>query len=594
MAKFTKESIESLRQQIDLVDVLSSHLDLKRTGASFKALCPFHEEKTPSFIVQRGSSHYHCFGCGAHGDAIAFLMGHLKMSFTDAVESLAERFGVTLEKSDVETPKGPSKASLKNALEMAAQLYHYLFLYSQEAEEALCYLFERGIDLAFIRRFQLGYAPKKGDVLRKFLRAKGCDEETLEQAGLLHASRGRDFFSERILFPIRDAMGSVIGFSGRKFKEETFGGKYINTPETPLFKKSRVLFGLSDARAKITKERKVIVVEGQIDALRLIHAGFDYTVAGQGTAFGSEHVKELLHLGVSKVYLSLDGDEAGREATYKIGDLFMHSGIEVYVVRLPEGSDPDTLLLTKGPLFFSTLLEKAQDYLSFMFHHLSKGQTELSPAKKNEIVAKIAQGIRAWEHPILVYESLKKLSVVAEVPENILKIEPLPDLFIQKSDHVSFERVNPDRILETDLLRWLFLAAPTHPTLIDLVKANIQEQHFRIPAARDLYNAFMQAPSDLLGLAACLQEEQQQLLTEIMQRKINIQKAEEGCRETLRKMLMRSWTAEKEAIRLRIHSSYLSDEEALELARQFDALKNQIPTLIDSDRGLDEKTSHSF
>jgi DNA primase len=580
MSKFTKESIERLREQIDLVDVLSSHLDLKRAGASFKALCPFHEEKTPSFIVQRGDSHYHCFGCGAHGDAIAFLMGHLRMSFTDAIESLAERFGVTLEKSDAaEQPKGPSKTSLKNALEMAAQLYHYLLLYAQEAEEALDYLFKRGIDLSFIRRFQLGYAPKKGDVAIKFLRAKGVDDETLEQAGLIHVPKRRDFFAERILFPIRDGVGSVIGFSGRKFKEQTFGGKYINTPETPLFKKSRILFGLSDSRSKITKERKAIIVEGQIDALRLIYAGFDYTVAGQGTAFGAEHVKELVHLGVSKIYLSLDADEAGREAAYKIGDLFMHSGIEVYVLSLPEGSDPDTLLLAKGPLFFSTLLENSQDYLSFVFHHLAKGQTELTPTKKNEIVAKMAQSIRAWEQPVLIYESLKKLSEIAQVPENILKIEPLPELFIQRSDHVSFERVNPDRILETDLLRWLFLATPTYPKLIHLVKANINEQHFRIPAARDLYNAFLEAPSDLLALASTLHEEQQQLLSEIMQRKINIQKAEEGCKETLRKMLMRSWTAEKEAIRLKIHSAYLSDEQALELARQFDILKNQVPIL---------------
>lgn len=578
MSRYTKESIETLRQHIDLVDVLSAHLDLKRAGASFKALCPFHEERTPSFIVQRGDSHYHCFGCGAHGDAIAFLMGHLKMSFGDAVEHLAERFGVTLEKSDASEPmKGPSKATLKHALEMAGQLYHTLLLYAEEAESALRYLYERGIDLSFIRRFQLGYAPKKGDVALQFLRAKGFDQETLEQAGLIHAAKRRDFFTERILFPIRDAMGHIIGFSGRKFKEETFGGKYINTPETPLFKKSRVLFGLSDARAQIAKEKKAIVVEGQIDALRLIYAGFDITVAGQGTAFGLEHVKELVHLGVSTVYLSLDGDDAGREATLKIGDLFMHNGIEVQVVELPEGMDPDTLLLTKGPPFFAQLLEKAHDYLTFMFDHFSRGHTPLTPAKKNEIVAEIARRIRAWEQPVLVHESLKKLSEVAEIPEAILKIEPIPDLFIARSDHVVFDRVNPDRILETDLLRWLFLASPTYPQLIPLVQANIEALHFRIAAARDLYAAFLEAPSDLLALAPTLHEEQQQLLTEIMQRKINIAKAEDGCKETLRKMLIRSWTEQKETIRLKIHSAFLSDDEALALARQFDELKNKIP-----------------
>src|SRR5262249_1487277 len=158
--------------------------------------------------------------------------------------------------------------------------------------------------------------------------------------------------SERITFPICDAAGAVIGFSARKYLETTFGGKYINTPETPLFKKSRVLFGLNFSRRRIAKEKKAIIVEGQIDALRLIKAGFNLTVAGQGTAFGEGHVKELLNLGVSEVFLALDGDEAGREATHKIGNLFQKEGIEVRVVNLPGKSDPDTFLKEKGPEAF--------------------------------------------------------------------------------------------------------------------------------------------------------------------------------------------------------------------------------------------------
>lgn len=201
MPLYTQESIETLRQRIDLVDVLMSHLELKRSGASYKALCPFHEEKSPSFIVQKGDSHYHCFGCGAHGDAIAFLMGHLKMGFVQAVESLAERFQVTLEKNDdVEAEKGPSKAALKNALEHAAQFYHYLLLHSVEGHEALQYLYKRGMDLSFIQRFELGYAPKNGDILFKYLRSEQIEEAIIEQVGLLN-SKKRDFFMQRILFP---------------------------------------------------------------------------------------------------------------------------------------------------------------------------------------------------------------------------------------------------------------------------------------------------------------------------------------------------------------------------------------------------------
>jgi DNA primase len=589
MPLYTKESIETLRQRIDLVDVLSSHLDLKRSGASFKALCPFHEEKTPSFIVHKGDAHYHCFGCGAHGDAIAFLMGHLKMGFAQAVETLAERFQVALEKTDVSNEeKGPSKTSLKNALEHAAQLYHYLLLHSVEGQEALHYLYARGINLAFIQRFQLGYAPKRGDVLYKFLQSEQIAEDSIEQVGLLNAKR-RDFFTQRIMFPIRDGLGAVIGFSGRKFKEETFGGKYINTPETPLFKKSRVLFGLSYSRVKIAKERAAIIVEGQIDALRLIFMGFDYTVAGQGTAFGQDHAKELLHLGVSKVYLALDGDEAGHEAAAKIGNLFLHDGVDVFIVPLPSGKDPDSLLLDKGPEHFSSLLQQSSDYLTFLFQHLSKGEKQLSPSRKNEIVKQMADRIKTWQQPVMVHESLKKLSEIAQIPESTLGIGqmPLPDLFIRRSDKVQFDQVNPDRILETDFLRWLFLASPHYPQIIALSKKNIRDEHFRILGARKLYAEFMKAqeenrPCDLLAIGGSLDgQEEQDLLSEIMQRKINRQKAEEGCKETIRKMLLRTWMEQRESIRIKIHSTFLSDEEALELAKQFDTLKSQIPEVID-------------
>lgn len=588
MALYTQESIETLRQRIDLVDVLMSHLELKRSGASYKALCPFHEEKSPSFIVQKGDSHYHCFGCGAHGDAIAFLMGHLKMGFVEAVESLAERFSVALEKTaDVHEEKGPSKATLKNALEQASHAYHYLLLHSVEGHEALQYMYKRGLNLDFIKRFELGYAPKSGDILYKFLRSQGVEEVIIEQVGLLNVKK-RDFFAERIMFPIRDGMGSVIGFSGRKFREETFGGKYINTPETLLFKKSRVLFGLSYSRARIAKERKAIIVEGQIDALRLIHSGFDYTVAGQGTAFGQEHAKELMHLGVATVFLALDGDDAGREAAAKIGNLFLHKGVDVRIASMPKGQDPDGLLLERGPESFQRLLDESTEYLTFLYQHLSQGIADLTPSKKNEIVKQMTDTIKSWEEPVMVHESLKKLSQIAQVPETVLGLDQIevPDLFIRKSAKVDFDQVNPDRILETDFLRWLFMAGSQCPRIIAIAQANVRKEHFRLDAAYNLYQEFMKAHEekracDLLTLGASLEkEDEQHLLAEMMQRKINLQKAQEGCEETIRKMLLRSWMQEREAIRIKLHSTYLTDDEALDLAKQFDALKSQIPELI--------------
>ena len=197
MAIFNKESLEALRQRIDLVELLSAHVDLKRTGSSFKGLCPFHDEKTPSFIVQKGDSHYHCFGCGAHGDAIQFLMAHQKMSFADAVESLAQRFHVHLEKVDAEEEKGPSRTLLKEALNHAANFFHFYLLYTADGHEALRYLYRRGIDLNFISHFKIGLAPKNLKFFRKAMHEKGVSDAIMADAGLLTRSKEnhwRDFF----------------------------------------------------------------------------------------------------------------------------------------------------------------------------------------------------------------------------------------------------------------------------------------------------------------------------------------------------------------------------------------------------------------
>ncbi len=590
MAIYSKDSLETLRQRIDLVEVLDSHLQLQRSGSSFKALCPFHEEKSPSFIVQRGDTHYHCFGCGAHGDAIAFLMTHVKMGFIEAIESLAERFQVHLEKvDDTEQNKGPSKASLKQALEKAAKLYHFLLLHSEEGHVALKYLYERGLDLDFIRAFEVGFAPRQGDLLLRYLRELRINDESSEQAGLISAGTGRkrDFFIDRIMFPIRDPLGAVIGFSGRKYKEETFGGKYINTPETPLFKKSRVLFGLSYCRQRIAKERQSIIVEGQVDALQLIHAGFNYTVAGQGTAFGEEHVKELIQLGIARVYLALDGDKAGQEAAAKIGNFFQSRGVEVMVVPLPEGSDPDAVLKDRGPPYFEELLQQSKNYLTFLFDHFSKGRDLSSPSQKSEVVEKITAMVRGWEQPVMVHESLRKLAEIAKVPESALNIGniSLPDLFIKKTGSVQFHAIDPNRILEADLLRWLILAGKQEPRLIALAKANLRKEHFYLGSALRLYEGFIEAydseqPCDLLTLGQCLEETDSQFLSEIMGRKINMQKAEEGLKETLRKILIRHWMDEREKIRSQIHSGNLTDEQAIELVKQFDEIKRNIPELV--------------
>jgi DNA primase len=590
MPLYSKESLDLLRERVDLLEVVSAHIPMQKSGASYKACCPFHEEKSPSFMMQRGDKHYHCFGCGAHGDAIAFLMGYVKMSFIDALEYLAERFQVRLERIEqTSEDKGPSKTQLKSALDKASRYYHFFLLHTEEGQVALRYLYERGIDLSFIRRFQVGYALKQDSAITQLLRSEGVPEEVLLETGLLSITstgRKRDFFQERITFPIRDPMGAVIGFSARKFKEETFGGKYINTQETPLFKKSHVLFGLSYCRQTIAKERKALIVEGQIDALRLIHTGFTFTVAGQGTAFGEGHVRELVSLGVNHVYLALDADKAGMEAAVKIGDLFQHKGIDVSVVELIEGSDPDSFIKENGPEGFSKLMTDAKQYLHFVYGYLL-GKGPVSPSKKSEIVESLVERIKKWEHPVLVHESLKKLATIAGVPEATIGMGThVAGGFIRRGESVTKFSIDPNKILETDLIRWILLSNDPKKW-IELSKKNITAEQMKTPACKSLYAALLLAneqntPIDLLSLGSEVQTiEEQQILADLMQRKINIEKAEEGIKESIRKIQLRHWMEEREAIKIQIQQSNSAEEEVLLLAKKFDDLRRNPPAVVE-------------
>ncbi|HSX14268.1 MAG TPA: DNA primase [Chlamydiales bacterium] len=586
MGTFSRESLEHLRSRIDLVEVLNPYLKFQRSGSSFKALCPFHEEKSPSFMIQKGDSHYHCFGCGAHGDAIQFLMTHLRMSFAEAVEHLADRFQVPLEEVETNQPKGTSKTILKEALQKAGSFYQFCLLHTPDGHAALEYLYSRGIDLDFIQTFEFGYAPRTPQVFQKMMNEQKVSNAILEEVGLV--TRGRDFFSDRITIPIRDSVGNIIGFSARKFKPDTFGGKYVNSPETALFKKSKVLFGLSYSRKTIAKERRALIVEGQIDALRLIHSGFLWTVAGQGTAFGEEQAKELIQLGVRQVYLALDGDNAGQEATLKIGHIFQKSGVEVRVVKLPEKCDPDLILQEKGLQEWQKLLETTINYIQFTVDRLSQTINIQSPAGKNEIVQTIAKKIREWDHPLMVRESLRELAKITQVPESILNTgeDHSPQIFIKRSASVTFFEVDPDRILEADLLRWLFLMGDSLPELLPLAEKNLTSEHFRLNAARILFEKYKTAVQegrsrDLLTLAIDLDQAEAQLfLAEVLQKKVNRDRALACFTETIEKMLERHWMQQREEIKLKIYSGRCSEEEVLQLAKQFDQIKKERPQIV--------------
>ena len=593
MPFFKKESLESLRQRIDLVDLVSSYVELRKAGSSYKGLCPFHDEKTPSFTISPGDRHYHCFGCGAHGDAIEFLMNHLHLSFFEAVEFLAQRFQVTLEyeESDKKQSKGPDKKKIRQALSQASRFFNYYLLHSEEGREALNYLYSRGICLKFIKAFRLGLAPSKMGMLEKVMGQMGFNSFILEQGGLLKKSaktgRLQDFFIDRVMFPILDPTGLVIGFSSRKFKETTFGGKYVNSPETPVFKKSRVLFGLHAARKEIAKQGKALIVEGQIDALRLNFAGFPLAIATQGTAFADGHLEELTRLGVTKVFLAFDADSAGKEAAYRVGNMFQKKGVEVFVVSLPENTDPDGFVLQKGLDSFLELLDKSCTYLEFAVDFLGNQLDLQSPAGKAEVVKKLKEQIKQWEDSIMVYESLKKLFVMLNIPLELLDEKvplksvgrPIQKLQIQRT------KVDADVILEQDLLRLMFFFAKTQPELLELVFKNLREADFFDDTCRDFFSLITktfqeQGAVDAFSLAYHLEENRQNFLKELLDKKVFAQRAEEMLRTTVLKVLERNWLRKRDLLASELKDKEVSEEKKAELLKEFGQLSQNKPVLL--------------
>lgn len=590
MALFSKRCLEELREKVDLSEVISAYVPLKKAGGSYKGLCPFHNEKSPSFVVQNGDTHYHCFGCGAHGDAVSFLMNFLKLSFVECVEMLASRFGITLEYQEKEDGhKEPNLAPLKSALNMTREFYHFHLLHTEEGHRALEYLYKRGLDLPFIQAYQIGFSPSNEALTIAYYKEKKINKEILIEAGLAKegpSGKLYPFFSSRIMFPIQDISGNVIGFSGRSIEPQVRGGKYINTPETPLFKKSKILFGLNYSRRRIAKDQKAIIVEGQIDALRLIHEGLNLTVAGQGTAFGAGHVEVLKKLGVEHVFLAFDGDEAGQAASVKVGQLFQKVGIEVSVAIFGPKEDPDAVLKEKGLEELMSILKAAKPYIEFIIERLSSKIKIDTPAGKNRVAKEASDMIRDWDHPLMIHEGLKQLAKLLNVPEAMMNPgAPSVQPKIFPSVHETKGEINVDRILECDLIRGLFLLKTADRQEVSrIVEMNLTDQMFRDKTCHKLYRHLLslikeqeKEKIDMFDLAEVLDKDEEFLIDQLVKKRVNIDRVKEGVLLAIEKILERGWMIERERIKGMIQKGDATEEEILALAKKFDQLKKEKP-----------------
>jgi DNA primase len=366
--------IEELLARTDIVEVVERRVELKRAGAEFQARCPFHEEKTPSFTVSPRKQFYHCFGCGAHGSAIGFLMQYEGLEFLDAVDELARNAGLEVPRSEGARPR-PAEGIFQ-VLAAAADYYRAQL---PEHAEAVDYLKSRGLTGETCRDFGLGFAPPAWDGLLATLGTDERQQKLLQDAGLL--SQGRkgayDKFRNRIMFPIHDRRGRVIGFGGRALGDD--GPKYLNSPETELFHKGRELYGLYQARQRSGRLESIIVVEGYTDVLALVQAGLSNVVATLGTATTTDQAGLLFRAADTVVYC-FDGDEAGRKAAWRALQATLpklREGLLGSFLFLPEGEDPDSLVRAKGLSAFQALLDAAVPLSDFLFDHLS-GQVDMS------------------------------------------------------------------------------------------------------------------------------------------------------------------------------------------------------------------------
>ena len=364
------EIIQEIRDRTDIVEVVSSYVSLKRSGANNQGLCPFHSEKTPSFNVNSTRQIFHCFGCGVGGNAFSFLMQIEGLAFPEAVRRLGEKVGVDVPDEEVtpaEEQRRQEFEKLARINEVAAEFYHQLLIESDEGGIARRYLRQRGYDSETVKAFQLGYAPEKWESLATHLQEKGFDLKLVrDKIGLIREGKeGRgdyDLFRKRLLFPIHDIRGQVVAFGGRVLDDSL--PKYINSPESPVYYKSRILYGLYQAREAMRREGCGIVVEGYFDQMALYRAGFTHAVASCGTALTPEHGK-LLKRYSERVLLLFDQDKAGMKATFRSMEVLLPEGLSVAVVTLGEGEDPDSFLVANGPDEMAARLEAAQPVLDY-------------------------------------------------------------------------------------------------------------------------------------------------------------------------------------------------------------------------------------
>ena len=417
------ETIEQIATGNDIVEVIGSYFPLKRAGANFKALCPFHQEKTPSFMVSPSRQTFHCFGCGAGGSVFRFVMKYEHVDFPEAVRKLATRAGITIveQRGAVDEDRQYEiRRKLKKLHTEAAEWFHENLTKKEIGESARKYLKQRGITAEIAKRWQLGYAPDEWDAFGSWARGQAYDARDLIASGLvktkdddqtsnLSPRTSYDRFRGRIMFPICNREGEVIAFSGRLLKEEEGAPKYLNSPETPLFQKANVLFGFHKSKRALIEANCAVVCEGQLDLISLFESGIENVVAPQGTAF-TDRQAGMLKPFVSEVVLCFDADAAGQKAADRSLDALLQNDLVVRIAEMPVGEDPDSLVRREGKEALEKRIAGARDFFDYLIERETANVDLNSLAAKMQVARTLADTVSHVHNPMMRGEIISKMS----------------------------------------------------------------------------------------------------------------------------------------------------------------------------------------
>jgi DNA primase len=497
--------IEEIRDRVEILEVVGEVVQLKKRGRNWVGLCPFHTEKTPSFTVTPEKQMYYCFGCQAGGNVFTFLMEHERIEFPDAVRTLGQRVGVEVPEREAAEAADPH-APIHFANRLAAEFYQRHLLDSEDAAAAREYLRSRGVGTEVQEAFLLGWAPESWDALVGEANRQGVSPEALQGAGLVGRSEKTgglfDRFRGRVMFPLRAVGGKVVGFSGRRLDAEE--PKYLNTADTPVFSKGRMLFNLDMARAAIRRAGAVVVVEGNFDVVALSGAGFRNVVAPLGTAF-TEEQSRILKRYTSTAYLAYDGDAAGQRSSFKAGDLLLAAGLAVRVVSLPKGKDPASLVHQGGAAAFHEQLARSEDVIDAKLR-IVREKVDLSDVpKKRRAIKRLLESVGRIADPVTRELYTEKIANGLDIPREALRVPAAASArrpkAAERPDRLPEKKQGPRApagisLPESQDEWYALLHAVSEPRWLDQVVQECRPEYFTVPAYADFFRRLVELHAD--------------------------------------------------------------------------------------------------